>query len=145
MDANDIAKAIELGKSLGDLKKIKGNIQEAKQEQARINKNIVILKRANLEEQQKYDESNQEREKRKDELETNMKALEAKRANLATSAVPEVKKLEALREELAKTRANIAREQNDIATRTDLLNKKENTLEDKKDILTQIAKLAEKL
>ena len=43
MDANDIAKAIELGKSLEDLKALKRDVQDAKQEKARLEKNIAIL------------------------------------------------------------------------------------------------------
>jgi len=145
MDANDIAKAIELGKSLDDLKKLKSDIQEAKLEKAKLEKNIVILKKANAEEQQEYEQDKKERDEQIRQLESNIKLLEAKRSNLATSAVPEVKRLEGLKAELAKTNAGLEKKQSELDTKYEVLSKREGKIEGKKEVLAQIVKLTQKL
>jgi hypothetical protein len=142
MDAQNI---IELGKSFEEAKKIKVEIREGKLEKATLEKNIIILKRANAEEQTEYEQNKKGRDEQISLLKNNIKLLEVKRANLATSTVPEIRRLEAILIELAKTETDIKREQNELVAKTDTLNKGESKLEDKKKILIQIYELVKRL
>lgn len=145
MDKDTIAKIINLEKSVEEAKALKAGLQADKLEKARLEKDIKILRRTKEEEEKEYKEFKTSSAKYKGRLEDNIKTLERNRANLASSAVPEIEKLNKLRAEQDQRIAKIDTYQERVALQEKRNNEAKNKIEDKKDILTQIGELAKRL
>lgn len=142
MDAEQL---ISLGKSLEESKKIKSEIRESKLEKARLDKNIVILKRANAEEQSTYNADSAKRKRDKAKIEADIAELETKRATLASSTIPELKKLNALKEEVTGKQAKLDAETEASSAKDERLTKEASKIKEKKEVLVQIGDLTKKL
>lgn len=142
MDAEQL---ISLGKSLEESKKIKTEIKDGKLEKARLDKNIVILRRANAEEQAQYDKDKAKRKADKAKVEESIKLLETKRANLASSTVPAIKKLNALKEEVNGKQAKLDADSEALTIKDDRVAKENNKIREKKEVLIKIGELTKNL
>lgn len=138
MDINVIAKALELGKSLEELKNLQTKIDSAKQDKARIEKDILILKNSLAEEKNRYEVEKTGIERRKTELQNLLKEIEVKRAGLASSAIPEIEKLEQMKKDI-EVRENILSKEKELFIESSAkLNKERKATDHQKEILKQI-------
>lgn len=137
-DINIIAKALELGKSLEELKNLQTEIDSAKQDKARIEKDILILKNSLAEEKNRYEVEKTGMERRKTELQNLLKEIEVKRAGLASSAIPEIEKLERMKKDI-EVRENILSKEKELFIESSTkLNKERKATDHQKEILKQI-------
>ena len=125
----DIAK---LAKSLEEAKELVGSIGSLKQEKLKLERNTSTLKRVNEEEQTQHKINKQEREKEIDTLNEAISRLKAKRANLAISTVPEIKKLNALKKEVDEKQAKLDRNQVSVDAKSDRVAKDQVKVENKR-------------
>jgi hypothetical protein len=140
-----IKEVLEISKSLKDKKVIANEVAELKQEKARLEKEVIILKNAQKDEQSKFDKIKKDGDKQADELNSAVRELQARRSALASSTAPEIRKLEALKEQTRVENTALDNKQVKTSAGFDNLSKAQKEFESKIEVVKQIKELAEKL
>lgn len=142
MDTNTI---IELGKSLSEAKELQKELHNLKLEKANLEREIGILKKDREQEQKDLIKFKGEKANEKKEIAEIIQNLQSNRASLSSSVVPEIEKLNLLKEQIDSDTVKLNEKQKRFDGQVMEFTKTKINLEEKKNILNQIKKLIETL
>jgi predicted nucleic acid-binding Zn-ribbon protein len=146
MAREDIVKTVlDLAKTSEELDSVKKDLTELKQQKGQLESNVVVLKRARQDEQEKYDSQKREKDKQIADLNSEISKLQTQRNQLSNSAIPELQRIESLK-------ASVNTQQGELRKQDELNTKREKSfaenykkVDEKIKIISQIKELADKL
>lgn len=146
LQKDDILKSIlDLGKTAQELEGVKKEIEELKQVKGQLDHEVALLKKTRIEENDLFSKEQIERKAKKEELEKAINELQNHRSSLSNSAIPELLKLQNLKDSIDSGKVTLDNQQERLNAQVNQHSKNQQELEDKKEILKQIKELTEKL
>lgn len=136
---------IELSKAANEIKNSKAQLHELKQNKAQIERDIALLKKIRQDEQAKFEKEKAERQRELAELDRGVEELRNKRVSLATITIPEIKKLESLKEQIAQEKTSLNAKEDKLSQREQAFSKEQSVVEKKKAVIEKIKELSKEL
>lgn len=136
---------LELSKAASEIENAKMVISELKQTKAQLERDVELLRKLKKEETEDFEKSKKRTQEEIGELKNIVQTLQDKRANLISGIVPEVQKLERLKEQLNSMKTNIENKEQEFLRREDNISKAQSLVESKKKIIEHIKELSKEL